>query len=397
MAKPKKSSNKPNVTKISASNDKDERTLAEETMDEQEMVAEDELTETTETTEEEDEVVEGETETEEDTDDAGDETADEDDSEDEDSDEDDLDDEDDDEEEDDDDDESEEVAKTTTKTCACGKANCNCAEAAKVDENLPHRGFFKALFAKKRTENESILTIFSQRRIYGALLGEVIGTAVLTMIVLTLGLYQPLYMFIVILAVTLGVYKLSGANLYPVNTFGMMVSRRISVIRGVLYLLAQVIGAWVGYLLISALVKFAAQGGEVAELPGMAPIAMGDTLYPATVLLEFVGSVVVGLSFARAQDYKDKPLAFAAIVAGGVMIATVVVYLVSYSYFGLQENFMLNPAIALMYQILPTSADGLGELLGAAGSALLCYALLPMLGGALGFLISDVAKICNEE
>ena len=50
---------------------------------------------------------------------------------------------------------------------------------------------------------------------------------------------------------------------------------------------------------------------------------------------------------------------------------------------------MFNPVVALMYQILPTAADSFGELAGAAGIALAAYVLFPIVGGVIGFYISD--------
>ena len=44
-----------------------------------------------------------------------------------------------------------------------------------------------------------------------------------------------------------------------------------------------------------------------------------------------------------------------------------------------------------MYQILPTTADGLGELASLAGMAAAAYIVVPMVGGVLGFFVSDIA------
>ena len=252
-------------------------------------------------------------------------------------------------------------------------------------------GFCKKFFAKKYEENESILTIFKDKKVYGALLGEGVGTMLVALIIMTLGLYQPLYMFFVVLAVVAATYKLSGANLNPINTAGMMATRRISVIRGVLYLLAQVIGAWLGVAIVSA---FAKASGPDVELAGMT--AVDESNYWVVTLVEMLGAMIVGYFFARAQEYKKSALSFAAVVAGGVLIATVVVYLTLYNYFGLTGTFMMNPAIALMYKILPTSADTVGQLLLEIGKALLTYVVLPMVGGVLGFYISDASKQLAE-
>jgi len=79
------------------------------------------------------------------------------------------------------------------------------------------------------------------------------------------------------------------------------------------------------------------------------------------------------------------------------MIAFVIVYLLSYNYFELTNNFILNPAIAFMHQILPNEAEGFGELMGKVALALLTYVIFPVIGGAIGFLVSDAGSVLNEE
>ena len=256
--------------------------------------------------------------------------------------------------------------------------------------------FWKSFFAKKYEEDESVLTIFKQKRIWGAILGEVFGTMFVAMIILTLGLYQPLYMFFILLAVSVATYKLSGAILNPINTVGMMATRRISAIRGVLYLLAQLLGAWLGFLIVSVFINTAAGiSGSEAELPGMTMATEG--YYWVVTFLEFLGAAIVGFFFARAWENRKNVVAFGAVAAGGLTLAMVVVYLISYQNFGLTGNFMLNPAVALMYQILPTSADGVGELLLEIVKALFTYVLFPVVGGTIGFYLADIAKTTSEQ
>ena len=292
---------------------------------------------------------------------------------------------------------SEKKATKSEKTVAEKTAKTEKVVKAEKAEKKPivsesKTGFWKKFFAKKYEEDESILTIFKNKKVYGALLGEVFGMMIIALVVMTLGLYQPLYMFFIVLVAVAAVYRLSGAHLNPINTMGMMVTRRISVIRGVLYLLAQVIGAWLGVLIVSA---FAKASGPDVELAGM---TMVDTTYYWTITLtEFLGATIVGFFFARAQEYKKSALTFATVVAGGVLAATVVVYLTLYNYFGLTGTFMMNPAMALMYQILPTSADTVGGLLLEVGKALLTYVVLPMAGGVVGFWLSDASKQLVED
>ena len=270
-------------------------------------------------------------------------------------------------------------------------------KAAPVEEKKPivskkEDGFFKRLFAKKYEKDENILTVFKDRRVYGALLGEVLGTMFITMLILTLGLYQLLYMFIILTVIFVAVHKLSGANLNPISTVGMMATRRISVIRGVLYLLAQVVGAWLGLTIISA---FLGASGSETELPGMT--ATPDGKFWVVSMIEFFGAAIIGFFFCRAQAFKRSSFTFGAVVAGGTVLALILAYIISANYFSLDGTFMLNPAVALMYQILPQSANGVGELLGGIGLALLTYVIFPMVGGVIGFYLSDASETLVEE
>lgn len=245
----------------------------------------------------------------------------------------------------------------------------------------------KGFFARKCDKNENVLTIFKSPRIWGALLGELIGTMMIVMFLLTLGLVQPLYLIFAVVAVYVVIAGLSGANLNPLITVGMMATRRMSAIRGVLYILAQVLGAWIGLIIVNA---FRLGSGTVSELPMMAAVT-GETFW-AVALVELLGAIIIAFCFARSLRYVRKsPLTFAFAVAGAMTLAIVVGTIVAQGFFGFGDSFIFNPAAALMYQILPTTADGIGELASLAGLALAAYVVLPMIGGIIGFYISDVA------
>ena len=261
-------------------------------------------------------------------------------------------------------------------------------------------GFFKTLFAKKCDKSENILTIFKGKKIWGAILGEIIGTMLLSIVLLTLGIYQPLYMFFVMVGLTLITFGLSGANLNPVITAGMMASRRMSAIRGVLYIIAQILGAWLGFLIVKAFIVGAGQ--DAAEmLPKMAAIeGEGDAFLSAfwmVTMIEFVGSLIIGLTFARALQLKRSALTFAMFIAGGVVVAFLTAILISSNFANLSDNFLLNPAVALMYQILPTTGAEATELLGKIAVALAAHVVFPVLGGIVGFYLSDIASVFNGE
>ncbi len=255
----------------------------------------------------------------------------------------------------------------------------------------------KGFFAKKCDKSENILTIFKTPRIWGAILGEIVGTMLLTMLLLTLGIYQPLYILFGVLGITLAVYGLSGAHLNPLVTAGMMATRRVSAIRGVMYIIAQILGAWFGLLIVNA---FRAGGGEAAaELPVMT--ALTNETIASCILIELIGAIIIGYFFTRAQSYRAGrrgAFSYSAVIAGGVMLAVIFGIVISGNFLTLQNNFVMNPAIAIMYQIFPTTAENFGALMGQIALAGATYLTIPIVGGILGSFLSDLSsKLSGEE
>lgn len=267
--------------------------------------------------------------------------------------------------------------KAVTKETAIASGKC-CG----YDENAPLKGFF----ARKFDKDENVMTIFKGSRIWGALLGELIGTMLLSMFLLTLGV-QPLYLIFAVVGIYVVIVGLSGAHLNPLVTIGMLATRRMSAIRGVLYMLAQVLGAWLGLIIINA---FRLGSGTTSELPMMSEIS-GETFW-AVALIELLGAVIIAFTFARSLKFARKsPLTFALAVTSGMTLAVVVGLIISQSFFMFSENFVFNPAVALMYQIIPTTAEGFGELASLAGLALAAYVVFPAIGGVIGFYLSDLS------
>lgn len=259
------------------------------------------------------------------------------------------------------------------------------AVSAKRDKPL------KGFFARKGDVNENILTIFKTPKIWGALIGEVIGTAFVAMFMLTVGI-QPLYMVLGLTCVYVAIVGISGAHLNPLVTAGMMATRRMSAIRGVLYMLAQLLGAWIGALIINA---FRLNGSTGAEAVVMSEIS-GETFW-TVALVELLGAFVIAFCFARVIRYaRRQPLAFGLTIASAVTLATIFGIVISQSYFGLANSFTFNPVVSLMYQILPTSAEGFGELAQLAGLAIAAYIIVPIVGGIIGFFVSDIATRLSD-
>ncbi|MDO4507967.1 MAG: aquaporin [Candidatus Saccharibacteria bacterium] len=287
--------------------------------------------------------------------------------------------------------------KTTAKTVE--KPVNEAAKTNKVEKKeivSEKKSCFKGFFAKKYDENESILTVFKTPKFYGALLGEVLGTAVITLLLFAfslVGMHNISTSIFAIIAVLVAVYAFSGACLNPIVTAGMMATRRLSVIRGVMYIIAEIVGAWLAWLIFNS---FHLAGGDTAyDLPVMT--AVGEGQFWIFAMVELLGAVIIAFFFARALKYKRSIFTFAATAAGGIAAAVMIGYVVSAAFLSLQSNFIFNPASALMFQIFPTAGEGFGEIFGGIMQALSIYAILPMIGGVAGFYLSDFAGKLSEE
>ncbi len=267
----------------------------------------------------------------------------------------------------------------------------------------------KEFFARKFDASENILTIFKDTHIIGAILGEIIGVALITMIVMTLGLMNPLYFIFGYLVITLLVFRLSGANLNPIVTAGMLATRRMSAIRGVLYLIAQVLGAWLGFMIIKSFFQVGIDSGaldaETAVLPALTPASEltvateGYSMFWPIVMVEFMGAIIIGFAFARALVYKKSAFTFSAIIAAGVFLALLFAVVICSNFFYTTENlFVMNPAVAFVYGLFPSSAEGFDALMQALLPMLVTYVIFPVLGGIIGFYVSDFAsKMAGHE
>lgn len=367
-----------------------------------------------EESDDEDEDLEEEDDDEDSEDDEDDESEDED----EDEDDDEFDDEEDDdlEEDDEDEDDEEEVVVTKKATKKETKKAAKVAEKKAKKEKTVKKAIMsdkgpsklKQFFSRKGDANENILTIFRDTKIITAIIGEIVGVAVITMIALTLGLFNPLYMILAYVGITAAIVKLSGAHLNPIITAGMMASRRVSAIRGVIYIISQVLGAWLGFLVISSLRKAGITAGNIEEATSALPTLAqpdelsgaveGTSLLGAVRLVEFIGAIIIAFFFARAQRVKKNTAAFAITVASGVFIAMIIAVVANSNFFMLQSNtFIMNPAVGMIYGIFPSSANGFDALMSALLPMLVSYVILPIIGGVLGFYLSDFATILSGE
>ena len=426
MAKSKAKKGKKNTTSKKATEKAVEAKLAEKeelAVEAEEVEKVDEEVVEEETKDEEVEEVEDEVEDSEDEDEESEDEEDEDDDDEEEDDEDESEDDEDDESDDEDDDDDEVEVESKKKKKKSKKADKEAkkaekkAEKVKTDEKKETAKVItvaakanpvKEFFARKFDASENILTIFKSGKIFGALIGELLGTAAISAIVLTLGL-NPIYVVFAYLGITLAVFKLSGANLNPVITAGMLATRRMSAIRGVLYLIAQVLGSWIAYLVVNAFLQAGIATGNVQSTTALPALATADSITVATegesyfwaiTMIEFIGAIIFAFIFARALAYKRSSFTFAATVAAGMFTAILFALTISMNYLGISQEYtyVLNPATAVVYGLFPSSAEGFDALMQALMPMLVSYVIFPVLGGIVGFYASDIAgKLSGEN
>ena len=292
---------------------------------------------------------------------------------------------------------SKKTESTKSKTADKSVKKTEAVKTNTVEKAGAKKSCLSGFFAKKYDEKESILTIFKNHKFYGSLLGEVIGTMLLALLLFSLFLMGlpnlATYAFAVI-AILIAIYAFSGACLNPLVVVGMMASRRMSVIRGIMYIIAEVVGAWLGWMIFNG---FHLAGGETAyDVPAMS--ALAENGFWPIAMVELLGAAIIAFFFARALKYKRSVFTFGAVVAGGVILAIIIGYVVSAAFLGASNNFVMNPAVATMLQIFPSSGDNFGEIIGGICQALSLYAIIPMIGGVIGFYLSDfTSKLSAEE
>jgi aquaporin Z len=155
----------------------------------------------------------------------------------------------------------------------------------------------------------------TDRATWKAALAEVVATAFLTLAALISG--GPLAVALVLGVFVFAIGSISGASLNPAVTVGLMVAQRLSVPKGVLYIIAEIMGAFIA-LTVAPLIR---------------PLAPSYTA--ATPGGEFFGFGILMLAvLATVGGYLPK--AASGLAIGGALLAGL-----------LTTGGILNPAVAL--------------------------------------------------
>ncbi|MDO4902392.1 MAG: aquaporin [bacterium] len=223
------------------------------------------------------------------------------------------------------------------------------------------------------------------------LVAELIGTFLLASVVIaTQG--QPIGVFFGITAVVLMVGALSGAHINPAITLGAWATKKIKTIPAVGYIVAQVLGAMLSFVLISAFINAApsvseqaAQFGQQApKLFTASPIPEGKEML--VMWAEFIGMSIFAFGVsAVAKKKADSAVAFG--VGGSLFVALLIAGSTSAI---LGASSIFNPAIAVALQAFTIEGTN-------TAWAIATYVGAALLGGVFGFGLETVLSRYNKK
>jgi aquaporin Z len=222
--------------------------------------------------------------------------------------------------------------------------------------------------------------------LWRALGAELVGTFLLAGVVIA-GQGQPIFVLFALVGIVLTLGAISGAHVNPAITIGALVTRRIGWLRAIGYIVAQCLGAALAYVVLSGFIS----GAEAVNASAAAYGQNAPTLFAAADVAklpgkewfvffsELTGTAILALALANAtRELQDRVAA--AFTAGlGIFIALMIAVSAA-SYVG--ATAIINPAIAIALH-----AYSWANIWPFA-----IYALAPVIGGVLGFVIYDLLR-----
>lgn len=268
--------------------------------------------------------------------------------------------------------------KSTAKKAAVNQQTSTRVTTVKAVESRP------AVEASTTSKKSFGLNI-NRRPLIAALIAEFIGTFIFAgAVVATQG--QPILVMFALVGVVLAIGILSGAYVNPALTIAAWVTRRISGLRALGFILAQVLGAMLALVVLSAYIGGAAPAADqlyagAGELFKANPVPTGKEWL--VLLAEVLGTAIFGFALAAAtREIKERAAAAFTVGLGlylGLMIAGSAA-----AYIG--ASAILNPAVAIALKVNFTDVW-----------VIAIYILGTTLGAVIGFALYDLLRNTSRE
>lgn len=238
--------------------------------------------------------------------------------------------------------------------------------------------------APKAGLSSHIESSLQSKKLWRALAAEFIGTFLLAGVIIA-GQGQPIFVLFALVGIVLMIGAVSGAHVNPAITIGAWATRRIGWLRAVGYILVQFLGAAAAFFAFNAFIGGAAEVSAQAQAYGQA----GPTLFTAVDITklggkewfvffsELLGTAILGFAVANATRTKDR-LTAAFTVGLGIFVALMITVTVA-GY--VSASAIINPAVALALQAYHP-----------VPMAYAVYALAPVIGGIIGFIVHDLLR-----
>jgi aquaporin Z len=271
-------------------------------------------------------------------------------------------------------------AASTTKKTAKSKQTKTKVTTVKAVESTPE------VSAAAVSSNRPARFSLSNAPLIAALIAEFVGTFLLAAAVIA-GQGQPILVLFALAGVVLTVGALSGAYVNPALTVAGWVTRRLSGVRALGYIVAQILGAMLALVVLNMFIGAApAPSAETMmnnapELFKAAALPEGKEWY--IFFAEFLGATVFGLAVANATRELKERTAAAFTVGLGIFLALMIAGSAT-AYLG--GSAILNPAVAVSLQAFGASVWPYGV-----------YVLGTTLGAVVGFVLYDLLRSSAQK
>lgn len=244
------------------------------------------------------------------------------------------------------------------------------------------------IIKKEKSNSKVNFEAFLRPSVLAALAAEFFGTFLLASVVIS-GSGQPIIVLFGLMAIVLTFGAVSGAHVNPLITMGAWATRKISTMKALGYIAAQLLGSMLAFVVLKAFVDNAPEvsqeaamyGQQAAELFSAAPIPKGKEIL--VLLAEFMGATIFGFAVARATSDKSLNSTGVALgVAGGLFVA---ILIANSAAAVIKGGTVLNPAIAVALQAFTVKDTNLAW-------ALATYVGAALIGGIIGFFLNSLIE-----
>jgi aquaporin Z len=276
-------------------------------------------------------------------------------------------------------------AASTAKKSTLKKSNASKQATTKVTtvKAVESRPAMQAESTSKRSVRFSL----ARAPLVAALIAEFIGTFIFAAAIVA-GQGQPILVFFALVGVVLAIGALSGAYVNPALTIGAWVTRRMTGMRALAYIVAQLLGAMLALVVLNAYAHAAPAASPTdmysgaAELFKAAAIPTGKEWF--IFFTEFLGTLVFGFAVAGATREKKERSAAALTVGLGVFLGLMIAGSAA-AFIG--GSAILNPAVAISLQAINFSSVW----------PIFVYVIGATLGAVIGFILYDLLRGAEKE